>query len=149
MAKRPDAKTPERQDAERNRVTIHLDVEWSCCLKHLAAVRKKTMSDLAQMMIQKELAGLPRAEGDIVRNMVKLECGKSLRLDNGVKGSSENTQQATPQATGQGGGDTEQAFDATETHSTVNPPGRLEKIAEIRRKAVEDPVDDAIQIHYN
>lgn len=148
MAKQKGAQTSERLEDNRDRVTIRASSEWLSALNLMATAKRSTQSDYVISLVQKELASMPRSESDLIRGMVKLETGKALRLDNGVKGSADNLQHIGPGGAGQGSGLSEQACDAAEDHSATNPPDRIHAINRIKRRSIEDPTDATIPILY-
>ena len=150
MAKQKDVKTSVSPDANRDRLTVRMDVEWLSCLSYMAQSRKLTQSDLIQTMIQKDLAQLPRTESDLIRGMVKMETGKTLRLDAGIKSTSDNPNVSGLDGAGQGGqaSDSESDREMIISAPRVNPANRMAAISNIHKRTTGDPIDAAIAVSY-
>lgn len=80
MAKHKVTKSPNHQTDEKTRLTVHLGTEWTSALSALSTMRQTTLSDLFESILASHLSTLPRKELDLIRGMVSVATGKSLRL---------------------------------------------------------------------
>ena len=80
MAKQKITKSPNHQADEKTRLTVHLGTEWTSALSALSTMRQTTLSDLFESILASHLSSLPRKELDLIRGMVSVATGKSLRL---------------------------------------------------------------------
>jgi hypothetical protein len=80
MAKQKITKSQNHQTDEKTRLTVHLGTEWTSALSALSTMRQTTLSDLFESILASHLSTLPRKELDLIRGMVSVATGKSLRL---------------------------------------------------------------------
>lgn len=99
MAKDKKSDAP-KDGCTRVRTSIGLPAEWMHVFQHLSTSRSKDLGELVQGFLEREFAGLPRAESEAIRTLVRLSTGKTLRLS-GLGGAS--VAESAPEQPGQGG----------------------------------------------
>ena len=131
MAKHKVTKSPNHQTDEKTRLTVHLGTEWTSALSALSTMRQTTLSDLFESILASHLSSLPRKELDLIRGMVSVATGKSLRLgkDSGHSAvKTEETEEATEESRGLDG--------------AISRTNRITNIQSRLLNAVDSVVDD-------